>query len=30
MANVKVKMLVDPPEFFDPLTNAVVVSECSF
>ena len=23
-------MLVDPPEFFDPPTNAVVVSECSF
>ncbi len=22
--------LVDPPEFFDPPTNAVVVSECSF
>jgi hypothetical protein len=23
-------MLVDPPEFIDPPTNAVVVSECSF
>ena len=22
--------LVDPPEFFDPPTNAVVVAECSF
>ena len=23
-------MLVSPPEFFDPPTNAVVVAECSF